>query len=78
MPIYEYSCDKCGHQFDVLIRNEKDYPAKCPACGKGKPVKAFSTFAVSMAAGSSVSREACEACPTAGTGCGGGGCCGDM
>ena len=30
MPIYEYSCKSCGHQFEALIlRNEE---ASCPNC----------------------------------------------
>lgn len=31
MPIYEYSCQACGHNFDALIRNADTAPA-CPAC----------------------------------------------
>lgn len=31
MPIYEYSCKACGHNFDALIRNDATVPA-CPAC----------------------------------------------
>ena len=30
MPIYEYSCKGCGHQFETLVRNGST-PA-CPAC----------------------------------------------
>ena len=32
MPIYEYSCKSCGHQFEELVRGDEK-PA-CPACGK--------------------------------------------
>lgn len=32
MPIYEYTCKKCGHHLDVL-QNLSDAPLKdCPAC----------------------------------------------
>ena len=31
MPIYEYSCNKCGREFEELVFGE-DKPA-CPACG---------------------------------------------
>jgi len=31
MPIYEYSCDQCGHQFEWLVRTNQDKPV-CPAC----------------------------------------------
>ncbi|MBI3981280.1 MAG: zinc ribbon domain-containing protein [Gemmatimonadetes bacterium] len=30
MPIYEYSCQKCGHQFELLVRG-RSTPA-CPSC----------------------------------------------
>lgn len=31
MPIYEYMCDRCGHEFEVLLRTSEEKPA-CPAC----------------------------------------------
>ena len=30
MPIYEYSCKACGHQFEALVR--KDATPACPSC----------------------------------------------
>ncbi len=30
VPIYEYSCNGCGHEFEILVRKET-VPA-CPAC----------------------------------------------
>ncbi len=31
MPIYEYVCDQCGHEFEALLRTSDEKPA-CPAC----------------------------------------------
>lgn len=31
MPIYEYACDTCEHEFELLVRGSET-PA-CPACG---------------------------------------------
>ncbi len=31
MPIYEYTCDQCGHEFEVLLRTMGEKPV-CPAC----------------------------------------------
>ena len=31
MPIHEYSCKGCGHQFEALVR-KSDVP-RCPSCG---------------------------------------------
>ena len=34
MPIYENSCDTCGHQEDHLQKVSEKPLTKCPACGK--------------------------------------------
>ena len=65
MPIYEYECTKCGQRVEALIRNEKDVPAKCTACG-AKVRKALSTFSVSMAASAPKHEPSakCASCPS--------------
>lgn len=30
MPIFEYDCDACGHEFELLLRGSDT--AACPAC----------------------------------------------
>ncbi len=41
MPFYDYSCDNCGHKFEVL-QNIHDKPKKkCPAWCKQKLLKVF-------------------------------------
>ena len=58
MPIYEYSCSKCGHRFDVLQRvGEDGSSVTCPKCGAAKPEKMLSAFA-SSGGGSSASYSA--------------------
>jgi putative FmdB family regulatory protein len=32
MPIYEYACDKCGHEFEVEQRITEDPVKTCPTC----------------------------------------------
>ncbi len=34
MPIYEYSCEKCGHYEDFLEKVNAPSLKKCPSCGK--------------------------------------------
>lgn len=34
MPIYEYACNACGHQFDVLQKISDAALTDCPECGK--------------------------------------------
>ena len=33
MPTYEYSCNDCGHQFDVVASIHDDSLTTCPNCG---------------------------------------------
>ena len=30
MPIYEYSCEACEHEFEILVRGETE--PECPSC----------------------------------------------
>lgn len=34
MPIYEYQCQSCGHQLEVLQKISSDPMKDCPQCGK--------------------------------------------
>ena len=39
MPIYEYQCRKCSHEFEVLLRaGDKESSISCPEC-KSKRIK---------------------------------------
>lgn len=67
MPLYEYVCKNCGHQFEVLQRmGEGASDLSCPSCGEKRVEKQFSTFA-SSSHGTSTSTGF-----SAGAGCGGG------
>ena len=41
MPIYEYVCQNCGHQLEVMQKISDKPLSKCPQC-KGKLEKIFS------------------------------------
>jgi putative FmdB family regulatory protein len=43
MPLYEYRCDACGHQFEVIQKFSDEPIAVCPKCGSGPVVKLFSS-----------------------------------
>ena len=47
MPIYEFHCEKCGEDSEVLVRSSNWRGTKCPHCGSAKLDKKFSTFAAS-------------------------------
>ncbi len=34
MPIYEYGCPSCGHQFEEIQKVSDDPMTECPACGE--------------------------------------------
>jgi len=42
MPVYEYACRKCGHEFEELVFG--DEKPVCPKCKAAKPEKKFSVF----------------------------------
>jgi len=66
MPIYEYKCEACNHQFSVLQRiGAGNAGLVCEHCGTPKPAKQFSTFA--SGSGSSSSGFAASA-PSGGSG----------
>ena len=41
MPIYEYICQRCGHQLEVMQKMSDKPLSKCPEC-KGRLEKIFS------------------------------------
>ena len=46
MPLYEYRCESCGHQFEV-IQKFSDAPIEvCPNCKSGPVVKLLSSPAI--------------------------------
>ena len=47
MPMYEFKCGKCGHQFEeLLMASEVETgKVKCPACGSKLVEREFSAFA---------------------------------
>ncbi len=71
MPIYEYTCKKCGSDFEILVRGEEK--PKCPSCNSGSLEKRMSVPATPATSSS----DPCGECPGAAMGhppCGMGGC----
>jgi putative FmdB family regulatory protein len=46
MPLYEYRCESCGHQFEVIQKFSDALIAVCPKCGAGPVVKLLSSPAI--------------------------------
>jgi|CXWL01.1.fsa_nt_gi putative FmdB family regulatory protein len=65
MPIYEYLCDACGHEYEHFAKSMSDAdPLQCPQC-KGKDLrKKLSLFASAPGGSQSVrpSQGGCGRC----------------
>jgi putative FmdB family regulatory protein len=71
MPIYEFHCEKCERDSEILVRSADWRGTKCPHCGSSKLDKKFSTFA---SAGGGSDSPACESGGKRSGGCCGGSC----
>jgi len=64
MPLYEYQCRSCDHQFELLVRESTTL--ECPSCASPELDKQLSVFAVNAASGGAMPRQmgpsACGAC----------------
>lgn len=66
MPIYEYTCEKCGHDFEKLVFG--DSKVACTKCESTKVRKKFSVFGMSgvehqtSSGCSSCSSGSCSSC----------------
>ena len=47
MPIYEYRCKACDHEFEALILPHQPMDAECPECHSKDLEKLLSGFALS-------------------------------
>ncbi len=47
MPIYEYACQDCGREFEMLVRS--DTVPECPQCHSAQLKKQLSVFATADA-----------------------------
>ena len=71
MPIFEYACKECNHQFEALVYGHEK--AECPKCHSKKLAPQLSVFAVS-AKGSARSAPSAGACGNCGDPRGPGAC----
>jgi putative FmdB family regulatory protein len=64
MPLYEYECQSCHHQFELLVRESTELA--CPACHGHELEKQLSVFAVSAPAGDRASLRGAGPCGACG------------
>jgi putative FmdB family regulatory protein len=72
MPIYEYICKECRHEFEALVYGKEK--AECPKCHATKLEPQLSVFAVSAKGSSSASSAPSGACGSCGDPRGPGSC----
>lgn len=67
MPLFEFTCKKCGHSFEELVTLSElnDGKLKCPACHSKRIERGFSAFATGGGTGGGLAGG--------GGGCGSGG-----
>ncbi len=71
MPIFEFICSKCQHQFEVLVSNSEKYNVHCPDCGANDVQQKLSIFNSPKQGGASVGQSqapsGCCGCARAGS-----------
>jgi putative FmdB family regulatory protein len=73
MPLYEYACRECAHQFEALVRG-KETP-RCPACHATSLERRLSVFSAHTSGAPDTSRLAAPGpCGTCGDPRGPGAC----
>ncbi|MGA2661994.1 MAG: zinc ribbon domain-containing protein [Verrucomicrobiota bacterium] len=76
MPIYEFHCDKCDNDSEILVRSSDWRGTKCPRCGSVRLTKKLSVFASTASSGTSAGEACCvgdgAACGADSSACG---CC---
>jgi len=60
MPIYEYACSSCGHEFETLVRGS-DKPG-CPKCASNALEKKLSVFAPAGGKPDALAAGPCGSC----------------
>ena len=73
MPLYEYACKTCAHEFEILVRGSET--PSCPACHGAELQRKLSAFAAHTGGGNGVSaRPAAGPCGSCGDPRGPGAC----
>jgi len=60
MPIYEYVCRGCGHEFEALTRGSSSKLPKCPECQSEDPERVLSLPRVKSEATKDLSMRAAK------------------
>jgi putative FmdB family regulatory protein len=69
MPIYEYVCPKCDHEFEELVASGgRDRKRSCPSCGHGSVTRKLSVFSAQQSSTSAPPMpRGCGSCEQSGS-----------
>ncbi|MFP4034941.1 MAG: FmdB family zinc ribbon protein [Desulfovermiculus sp.] len=73
MPIYEYTCTKCSHQFEEIVLGAQSEVA-CPECGSPRTQKLMSRCRTKMGGATPAGQAAPVTSGGGCSGCSGGSC----
>ena len=73
MPMFDFRCDKCEHDFEAFVR--ASVTPICPKCAAETVTRRLSSFGVGTSSSSSAGAYLGRAKGIAGIGCGGGCAC---
>ncbi|MGQ9462958.1 MAG: FmdB family zinc ribbon protein [Candidatus Fervidibacter sp.] len=61
MPVYEFQCNRCGHEFEDLVslRDLEEGKVECPNCGSKDVRRKLSLFATRSTGGSARESSSC-------------------
>jgi putative FmdB family regulatory protein len=76
MPVYEYACSSCAHEFEELVSMSGDTLVACPQCTSTTVTKLLSRIQRTRVGGDMPAAAGVGAAPRAGGCCGGGCGCG--
>ncbi|MCS6771330.1 MAG: zinc ribbon domain-containing protein [Kiritimatiellae bacterium] len=75
MPLYEFHCNECGQEIELLVRSADWRGTACPLCGSSRLVKKLSVFAAGSSSSKSMGDLATDS-PCCGASGADGACCG--
>jgi putative FmdB family regulatory protein len=72
MPIYEFHCEKCERDSELLVRSSSWKGSQCPHCGSSKLTKKLSVFASAGGGAPAAKPSGCNGSGSCGCACSGG------
>ena len=67
MPFYEYVCDRCGAEFEALLKSMNAKAPNCTQCGSKKVTKKLSVFGVGAGRPDPSPPSGCGGCAQSGS-----------